>query len=100
MCSATHQGFRLRRSKAETVDKVGWRSDTGPGKPYLKSPEGSMGVTRSLGVYGLAGGGASMGVEVGLRSEREDRMRVEAAAPAAAETPATIARVSFDIAYS
>ena len=41
-----------------------------------------------------------MGVEIGLRSEREDKMRVDAAAPAAAETPATIARVIFDMANS
>jgi NAD(P)-dependent dehydrogenase (short-subunit alcohol dehydrogenase family) len=38
-----------------------------------------------------------MGVEYCLRSEREDRIRVVAAAPAAAETPATMAMVSFDM---
>ena len=48
MCSATHCGFRVRRSKAEVVERVGWRSDTGPGKPYWNRPLGSTGGTMSL----------------------------------------------------
>lgn len=63
----------------------------------MKRPDGSMGGTTSFGGYDLAGGGASTGVGSGLRSEREDKMMVEAAAPAAAETPATIAKVNFDM---
>lgn len=63
----------------------------------MKRPEGSMGGIISFGTKDLTGGGAVMGSTVGLRCEREDKMRVVAAAPAAAETPATIARVVFDM---
>ena len=58
MCSATQAGLRVRRSKAEVVDGVGWRSETGPGKPYWKRPEGWTGAISSLeGVGGIGTGG-------------------------------------------
>src|SRR5689334_20545927 len=41
MCSATHAGFRVRRSKEEVSEGAGRRSFTGPGKPYWKRPLGS-----------------------------------------------------------
>ena len=51
ICSATQTGFRVRRSKAEVVDGVGWRSFTGPGNPYWNRPDGFTGATRSLDGY-------------------------------------------------
>ena len=108
MCSATHKGFRVRRSNADVVEGVGRKSDTGPGKPYWKRPEGSTGLRR----VGDGGEGIGVGyggvVDVGelltadgttcaiLRSLVE-KMAAVAAAPVKAETPAIMAIVVFDI---
>ena len=110
ICSATHAGFRVRRSKADVVDGVGCRSETGPGNPYWKSPAGFTGAWVSLVGKGLwAGVEDGCGVVVGiiaigvadaegaLRSPREEKKAAVAAAPVAAETPAIIAKVVFDI---
>ncbi len=108
MCSATHAGLRVLRSNAEVVDRVGRRSDIGPGKPYWNSPEGLTGVIKSFldrgtgnGAAGFVGVGTVV-VEVGgsvgtLRSRRDEKNAAEAAAPVAADTPAMMARVVFDI---
>lgn len=106
MCSATHDGFLVRRSKAEVVERVGLRSETGPGKPYCIRPEGSTGINsfavkrENAGV--AAAGEVLVGVVIGLVVEveglRSELMKiVAAAAPAAADTPATIANLDFDI---
>lgn len=43
MCSTTQCGLRRRRSKEDIrADRVAM-SDTGPGNPYSKSPDGSTG---------------------------------------------------------
>ena len=41
ICSATHAGFRVRRSKDDVSEAAGRRSATGPGNPYWKRPLGS-----------------------------------------------------------
>ena len=83
----------------------------GPGKPYWKMPVGFTGGMRSLrsGLGRAAGtggggdkgdgtpGGGDVGVGDSLRWERDARMAAVAAEPAAAETPAMIANVVFDI---
>ena len=111
MCSATQAGLRVLRSKAEMVERVGRRSDIGPGKPYWKRPEGFTGLIRSFlddwigtgvaGDVGVVGVGTLLvglgGTAVTLQSRRDDKNAAEAAAPAAAETPAMIATVVFDI---
>lgn len=88
------------------MERVGLRSETGPGKPYCIRPEGSTGES-SFGLKGenpevAATGEVFVGVVVGLVMEseglRSEPMKiVAAAAPAAADTPATIANVDFDI---
>lgn len=106
MCSATHDGFLVRRSKAEVVESVGLRSETGPGKPYCMRPEGSTGISSfavKLENPGVAAAGevfvgAVFGVVAEFEGLRSDPMKiVAAAAPAAADTPATIANLDFDI---
>ena len=107
MCSATQRGLRVRRSKAEVVLSVGWRSFIGPGNPYWKRPLGWTGGTISLeGWIGegtgaevvLDGpGGYEVEVGVGLRSLREEKMEAETAAPVAADRPAIIAKVVLDM---
>ena len=112
MCSATQAGLRVRRSNAEVVERVGRRSEIGPGKPYWKRPEGFTGWIKSFLDKGMGTGAAGdLGVvDVGTvvvgvgwsggiscRSRRDERKAAEAAAPVAAETPAMIARVVFDI---
>lgn len=109
MCSATHIGLRVRRSKEEVVERVEWRSLMGPGKPYWKRPLGFTGGTRFLRGYGWAGMGADGEVVVGrfavvgtatgvvLRSGREEYSAAVAAAPVAAEMPAMTAKVVFDM---
>lgn len=88
------------------MERVGLRSDTGPGKPYCIRPEGSTGVS-SFGVKrenpGVAAAGevfvgVVLGLVLGVEGLRSEPMKiVAAAAPAAADTPATIANVDFDI---
>ena len=110
ICSATQAGFRVRRSKADVVDGVGCRSETGPGNPYWKSPAGLTAVRISLVEKGCwsdveGGGEVAVGIiatgvadaEGALRSPREEKKAAVAAAPVAAETPAMIADVVFDI---
>ena len=105
MCSDTQTGLRVRRSKADVVAGVGWRSDTGPGKPYWRRPEGLIGGNRSLTSGRAPGTGTGGDVVVGrsvvvvagtFRSLWENRAAV-AAAPVAADTPAMMARVVFDM---
>lgn len=56
MCSATHAGFRVRRSYVDVRDAAGRRSFTGPGKPYWKTPLGSTGGARAAATgLGMAG---------------------------------------------
>ena len=109
MCSATHKGFRVRRSKADVVESVGRRSEIGPGKPYWKSPLGFTGGTSSLrdrgGDAGTGGredvvveGVETVGeAEVALSRLRLEKIAAVVAAPAAADIPATTANVAFDI---
>ena len=88
------------------MERVGLRSETGPGKPYCIRPDGSTGIS-SFGVKreipGVAAtGDVSVGVVSGLVVDveglRSEPMKiVAAAAPAAADTPATKANVDFDI---
>lgn len=88
------------------MERVGLRSEMGPGKPYCIRPEGSTG-TSSLGdKREIAGEGAtgevSVGVVIGFVVEvdalRSAPMKiVAAAAPAAADRPATTASLVFDI---
>lgn len=79
----------------------------GPGKPYWKRPEGSTAGTSSfsgraepgiggegdvrVGVFGVA-----VGIAEGLRSREEMNTEV-AATPAAADKPATMAKVVLDM---
>lgn len=59
MCSATQAGFRVRLSKAEVVESVGWRSEMGPGNPYRKRPLGFTGGMISFrGCARVAGTGS------------------------------------------
>ena len=109
MCSATHKGLRVRRSKADVVESVGRRSEMGPGNPYWKSPFGFTGGARSLRGRGEepgAGGSDEVVLEaVGMVEEgivASSRFRLEkiaavVAAPAAADIPAITANVAFDI---
>ena len=112
MCSATQCGLRVRRSKADNVDRLGRRSAIGPGKPYWKRPEGSTGAMISLAGRGPAGVGGKGEVGVGtfvddvagavgvggsFRSGREEKMAAVMAAPDAAEQAAMMANVVFDI---
>ena len=109
MCSATHKGFRVRRSKADVVESVGRRSEIGPGKPYWKSPLGFTGGTSSLrdrgGDAGTGGredvvveGVETVGEgEVALLCLRLEKIAAVVAAPATADIPATTANVAFDI---
>lgn len=88
------------------MERVGLRSETGPGKPYCIRPEGSTGII-SFDVKGespgvAAAGEVFVGVLIGLVLEieglRSEPMKiVAAAAPAAADTPATTANLDFDI---
>ena len=77
MCSATHAGFRRRRSKEEISAWRVARSATGPGKPYWKRPAGSTGDMISL---------AGSATGTGVRAEVVDvvEMAVEEAIAAAA----------------
>lgn len=80
----------------------------GPGKPYWKRPAGSTGGMMALEGKGDAGCGGEGVVGVGgpttvvdgdaetLRS-REEKRAAAAAAPVSADTPATTAKVVFDI---
>lgn len=111
MCSATHAGLRVRLSKAEVVERVGRRSDMGPGKPYWKRPFGFTGGRISLsGCAGVAGigrgeeivfvgaaGVVEFGTEKASRCFRAEKRAAVAPAPAAADTPAMIANVVLDI---
>ena len=109
ICSATHKGFRVRRSKEDVVESVGRKSEIGPGKPYWKSPLGFTGGTSSLrGRGGDAGTGGREDVVVeavetvgeggvALSRLRLEKMAAVVAAPAAADIPAITANVAFDI---
>ena len=115
MCSATQCGLRLARSKEDVSAGAARRSATGPGKPYWKTPEGSTGGTvgtvgssRSIGI-GAGGdvrvpGGETVVVVVEIvcvsRFRRPDmpNSAAVAAAPAAADAPAMMASVIFDMA--
>ncbi len=111
ICSATQAGLRVLRSNAEVVDSVGRRSDIGPGKPYWNKPEGFTGVINSFLDRGIGTGAAGeigavgvgtvvLGVDwsvVTVRSRRDEKNAAEAAAPVAADTPAMMAKVVFDI---
>ena len=104
ICSATHCGLRVRRSKADVVERVGWRSEIGPGKPYWKRPLGSTGGMMSLKRAGYAGTDV-VGVDAvtagrGFFSDRLEKIAAVAAAPVAADTPAIIAKVVFDMVTS
>ena len=66
MCSATQWGLRRARSKQEVKAPAARRSETGPGKPYWKTPEGSTGGTRgTLGSSRRMGRGGGGVVRVG-----------------------------------
>lgn len=85
----------MRRSKQEVVDRVGCRSDTGPGNPYWNKPVGSTGGVRDLG---REGDPAEAGIDVGaLNLSRAVSTAAVAAAPESADTPATRANVALDI---
>lgn len=60
MCSATQAGLRVLRSKAKVVERVGRRSDIGPGKPYWNKPEGFTGVIESFLDKGIDTGTAGV----------------------------------------
>ena len=99
MCSATHRGFRVLRSKAEVVERVGWRSEIGPGKPYWRRPLGSTGGMISLKRVRWVGAGVAVGAfGAGFFCERDENNAAVNAAPEAAEMPAMIAKVVFDMA--
>lgn len=114
MCSATHDGLRVRRSKAETVERVGRKSAMGPGKPYWNRPEGSTGGMIALGGRTPTGAGGKGDVGVGrsrlgtvevdggegVRPGREENRAAVIAAPDAAEQAAMIAMVVFDMMVS
>ena len=111
MCSATHDGLRVRRSKEDVRDAAGRRSATGPGKPYCKRPFGSTGGEIALGVYtGVAGTGAGgvvpdgeatevavVGIEGAVSRRFGPNIAALSAAPEAALAAATIARVVLDM---
>lgn len=112
-CSATQCGFRVLLSYDEIKAGAFFKSLMGPGKPYEKSPPGSTGLTASFAAFpygiGAGGGGDDDDLEgvvlcvvvveivvtdcgcVSLRSAKA------AAAPTAADAPATIAMVIFDM---
>lgn len=111
MCSATQNGFLVRRSKEEIRELRVARSATGPGKPYWKSPAGSTGavmarapgkgtgagrVADAVGEGGVesVGGVGLVFLVVGLA---RDMLAAVTAAPVAALTAAMIANVVFDI---
>lgn len=83
--------------------RVGLRSETGPGKPYCIRPEGSTGTSSFGESAGVAGTGevlvvVAIGLAVEVEGLRPAPMKiVAAAAPAAADRPATMANVVFDI---
>lgn len=113
MCSATHAGFRVRRSYADVREEAGLRSATGPGKPYWKSPDGSTGLVEPCIGIG-AGAGADTGtggrveveivvvvvlvaIDAGACDLRVWMSMAVAAAPAAAPPAATMASVNLDM---
>lgn len=83
--------------------RVGLRSETGPGKPYCIRPEGSTGTSSFGESAGVAGTGevlvvVAIGLAVEVEGLRPAPMKIVAApAPAAADRPATMANVVFDI---
>jgi len=109
MCSATHVGFRRRRSKEDTREARVARSATGPGNPYWKRPAGSTGATANE-VAGLDAGTGRFELVVDvveivvleatawtLFSLRVEYIAAVAAAPAPALSAAMIAIVDLDI---
>lgn len=113
MCSATQLGFRVIRLKDEVRGREARRSDTGPGKPYWKSPAGSTGfwTTGTTGALAGSGVGGVIGEDVAILDVvegsvggkgcgfdlDEPNMSAETLAPARAEAPATMAKVVLDI---
>lgn len=83
--------------------RVGLRSETGPGKPYCIRPEGSTGTSSFGESAGVVGTGevlvvVAIGLAVEVEGLRSAPMKiVAAAAPAAADRPATMANVVFDM---
>lgn len=110
ICSATHDGFRRRRSKDETSACRVARSATGPGKPYWKRPDGSTGGIITVVAIGMVCGDG-IGVEVvevaeievldaaawTFFSERVEYIVAVMAAPDAALMAAMRAIVVFDM---
>ena len=111
ICSATHNGLRVRRSNADVVESVGRRSEIGPGNPYWNRPFGFTGGASSLSGRGAddgTGGSGKVAVEVeGIVVEgnvlwllsrfRFEKTAAVVAAPAAADMPAMTANVVLDI---
>lgn len=114
MCSATQYGFFLSRSYEEVNEAAARRSATGPGNPYWKRPLGSTGLmgraSFAIGFKTGIGGRAvdefdTVVVVVVVATGgsgvvlREPYNAAVAAAPAAAPPAATMANVTFDIAW-
>lgn len=108
MCSATHEGFRRRRSKEEIRACRVARSATGPGKPYWKRPAGSTGDMISPAGIGTGIGAGADVVEVaetvvaetkgaGFFSDRVEYIAAVIPAPVAALAAAIIAKVVLDM---
>lgn len=116
MCSATQCGFLVVRLKDEVSEHAFRISETGPGKPYWKTPAGSTGGWRGTALRGSgtgAGGGGVVRVALGFETVVVVVAMVVAgdsfllpipyratvvAAPTAAEAPATTAMVNLDMA--
>ena len=85
----------MRRSKHEVVERVGCRSETGPGNPYWNTPVGSTGGVR---VLSRDGNPAEPGIDDAvLERSRALSTAAVAAAPESADTPATRAKVALDM---
>jgi hypothetical protein len=113
MCSATQLGLRVVRLYEEVREEALRRSDTGPGKPYWKSPEGSTGaraaaalgsivpIAMGEGGRGAVFQGTAMVGDVAVTACAGSccllapKNTAVVAAPTAAEAPATAARVSL-----
>lgn len=109
ICSATQCGFLVILLYDEVSDGAWRMSETGPGKPYWKTPAGSTGGMKgglgSSRVIGTGGAGpvlvgdAALAVMVDVCSFDLPMPNSAAvvAAPTAAEAPATMAMVTFDM---
>ena len=105
----------MARSKAEVRELAARRSEMGPGKPYWKTPEGSTGAGAGMGTVGssrrigkeadeawdVEGVVVLVAVIVCVSSCRRGPPKLyTAAAPTAADAPATIARVNLDMLFA